>query len=88
MDKMNETLSPLTSFVLPGGTPAAAFLHQSRVIVRRCERVLVTLSNQEWVNPYLLRYINRLSDYLFILSRYSNSDVCGDVLWEPGKYSE
>ena len=88
IDQMNESLLPLTSFILPGGSPAASFLHQARVIIRRAERILVTLSGQEWVNPSLLKYINRLSDHSFVLSRHLNSMVCGDVLWEPGKYSE
>lgn len=88
IDEMNKSLQPLTSFVLPGGTPGSAFLHQARVIVRRSERVLVSLCKEEWVNPDLLRYINRLSDHLFVLARHLNAHVCGDVLWEPGKYSE
>ncbi len=88
MDQMNETLAPLTSFILPGGSPAAAFLHQARVIIRRSERILVTLSAQEWINPALLKYVNRLSDHSFVLARHLNAMVCGDVLWEPGKYSE
>lgn len=88
MDEMNKSLSPLTSFVLPGGTPPSAFLHQARTIVRRAERTLVALCEHEWVNEDLIKYINRLSDHLFVMARYHNSHVCGDVLWEPGKYSE
>jgi cob(I)alamin adenosyltransferase len=84
MDAMNATLSPLTSFVLPGGTPAAAHLHLARTIVRRAERLMVELAGQEEVGGPALRYVNRLSDHLFVASRYANDCGAGDVLWVPG----
>jgi cob(I)alamin adenosyltransferase len=88
IDDMNKNLSPLTSFILPGGSNAAAFLHQARGVIRRAERILVNLAEEEWVNPDLLKYINRLSDHSFVLARHLNASAGGDVLWEPGKYSE
>ena len=81
---MNETLPPLTSFILPGGSPAAAHAHHARTVVRRAERLCVTLAEQEAVNPAVLRYLNRLSDHLFVLSRKLNDNAAGDVLWVPG----
>jgi cob(I)alamin adenosyltransferase len=85
MDVMNEGLSPLTSFVLPGGTALAAHLHLARAIARRAERAVVTLAAKEKVNPALLQYINRLSDHLFVMARAANDQGMGDVLWVPGK---
>jgi cob(I)alamin adenosyltransferase len=85
IDAMNEGLSPLTSFVLPGGTALAAHLHLARAIARRAERAVVTLAAKEKVNPALLRYINRLSDHLFVMARAANDQGMGDVLWVPGK---
>jgi len=85
IDAMNEGLSPLTSFVLPGGTALAAHLHLARAIARRAERAVVTLAATEKVNPALLRYINRLSDHLFVMARAANDQGMGDVLWVPGK---
>lgn len=85
IDAMNERLSPLTSFVLPGGTLLAARLHLARAIARRAERTIVTLAADEKVNPVLLQYINRLSDHLFVMARAANNDGMGDVLWQPGK---
>ncbi|MDJ0387810.1 cob(I)yrinic acid a,c-diamide adenosyltransferase [Roseomonas sp. E05] len=79
---MNAGLPPLRSFVLPGGTPAAAHAHLARTAARRAERVVVALSAAEAVNPAALRYLNRLSDHLFVLSRVLNAG--GDVLWVPG----
>jgi cob(I)alamin adenosyltransferase len=79
---MQETLSPLTSFILPGGTPAAAHAHLARTIVRRAERLVVRLARQETVNPCVLRFLNRLSDHLFVLGRRLNPG--GDVQWTPG----
>ena len=79
---MNEALPPLTSFVLPGGTPAAAHAHLSRTVVRRAERLVVHLAQEEAVNPAVLRLLNRLSDHLFVLGRRLNAG--GDVLWRPG----
>ncbi len=85
IDAMNEGLSPLTSFVLPGGTALAAHLHLARAIARRAERAIVTLATKEKVNPALLQYINRLSDHLFVMARAANDQGMGDVLWVPGK---
>lgn len=84
-DALNETLAPLTSFVLPGGTALAAHLHLARAICRRAEVAMVALSEAETVNPAALRYINRLSDHLFVLARAANDAGMGDVLWVPGK---
>ncbi len=81
---MNATLPGLTSFVLPGGTAAAAHAHLARTVVRRAERRVVALSRLEPVNGELIRYLNRLSDHLFVLSRRLNADAKGDVLWIPG----
>src|ERR671928_92192 len=86
-DAHNETLPKLASFILPGGTPAAALLHQARVVVRRAERSVWALlaEDAERTNAETARYLNRLSDLLFILARVANPD--GDVLWEPGAHS-
>ena len=81
---MNAGLPPLTSFILPGGTPAAAMAHLARTVVRRAERHVVTLARTEAVNPAIIRYLNRLSDHLFVLSRHCNGNGAGDVLWVPG----
>jgi cob(I)alamin adenosyltransferase len=83
-DAHNEALAALTSFILPGGTPAAALLHQARVVARRAERSVWALlqADPERTNPETARYLNRLSDLLFILAREANPG--GDVLWEPG----
>ena len=81
---MNATLPPLKSFVLPGGTPAAAQAHVARTVVRRAERRVVALAAAETVNPEVVRYLNRLSDHLFVLSRHLNAQAGGDVLWVPG----
>src|SRR6185437_5554122 len=85
IDAMNDGLSPLNSFVLPGGTALAAHLHLARAISRRAERAIVALAAAEKVNPALLRYINRLSDHLFVMARVANDRGMGDVLWVPGK---
>jgi cob(I)alamin adenosyltransferase len=85
IDAMNESLSPLTSFVLPGGTALAAHLHLARAIARRAERAIVALAAEEKLNPALQRYINRLSDHLFVMARVANDQGMGDVLWVPGK---
>jgi cob(I)alamin adenosyltransferase len=82
--RLNEALPPLTSFVLPGGTPAAAAAHMARTVARRAERAAVRLAAEETVNPEALRYLNRLSDLLFVLSRRLNGNGEGDVLWQPG----
>jgi cob(I)alamin adenosyltransferase len=84
MDRMNEALDPLTSFVLPGGSPVSAYLHLARTIVRRAERLIVELASEEKINPAAIRYANRLSDHLFVASRYANDKGSNDVLWTPG----
>lgn len=86
IDQFNERLAPLTSFVLPGGTPAAAALHLARTTVRRAERRLVTLQRAEptRTSPETVKYLNRLSDLLFVLARVANDNGAGDVLWVPG----
>lgn len=85
IDELNAFLAPLKSFVLPGGTPAAAHLHLARTVSRRAERVMVALANaaDESVGATALRYVNRLSDFLFVAARYANREA-GDVLWTPG----
>ncbi|MBX3487020.1 MAG: cob(I)yrinic acid a,c-diamide adenosyltransferase [Candidatus Paracaedibacteraceae bacterium] len=84
IDYFNESLSPLTSFILPGGTILAASLHLSRTIVRRSERVIVALSQETQLNLEVVKYMNRLSDLLFVLSRVANNNGQDDVLWVPG----
>jgi cob(I)alamin adenosyltransferase len=84
IDVMNAALAPLSSFVLPGGAPAAAALHVARTIIRRAERDITALIQSEAVNPQALMYTNRLSDHLFVLSRHINAKGAGDVLWVPG----
>jgi cob(I)alamin adenosyltransferase len=84
IDAMNEKLAPLDSFILPGGSPAAAYLHLARTVARRAERLIVELAATEPVNPAAVRYANRLSDHLFVLSRHLNEDGRRDVLWVPG----
>jgi cob(I)alamin adenosyltransferase len=83
-DEVNATLRPLKSFVLPGGTPAAAHLHVCRTVCRRAERLTVACAEDEDLGPEVVRYLNRLSDLLFILSRGANGD--DEPLWEPGRY--
>lgn len=87
IDGMNGELKPLRSFVLPGGTPAAAQLHVARTVARRAERMIVDLASEpaEPVSAPVLKYINRLSDFLFVASRYVNERGAADVLWVPGK---
>ena len=85
IDSLNEHLPPLTSFILPGGSEAAARVHIARASVRRAERAMTALGEAEPVNPAALAYINRLSDYLFVLTRAINAAGSGDVLWVPGK---
>jgi cob(I)alamin adenosyltransferase len=84
IDAMNELLAPLNSFVLPGGSPCAAYLHLARTVTRRAERQISELATVEPVNPEALKYINRLSDHLFVLSRRVNDNGADDVLWRPG----
>jgi cob(I)alamin adenosyltransferase len=89
IDRLNADLAPLRSFVLPGGTPAAAALHLARTIARRAERLMVALAATEPVGAPSLKYVNRLSDFLFVAARYVNhkaeGEGGGDVLWVPGK---
>jgi len=89
INALNAGLAPLTSFVLPGGTEAAARAHLARVMVRRAEREVVRLAAEQALNPFLVCYLNRLSDHLFVLARACNADAsgeggAGDVLWVPG----
>jgi cob(I)alamin adenosyltransferase len=84
IDAMNADLDPLTSFILPGGSPAVAALHLARAIVRRAERAAVALNEREQLNPQLLAYLNRLSDHLFVAARHVAASQNGDMLWQPG----
>ena len=84
IDAMNSALRPLDSFVLPGGSPAAANLHLARAIARRAERLACALAAAEPVNPEAVKYLNRLSDHLFVMSRRLNDNGAADVLWQPG----
>jgi cob(I)alamin adenosyltransferase len=84
IDSLNAALEPLESFVLPGGRPASAYLHQARTVVRRAERLSTELAAREPVNPVAIRYLNRLSDHLFVLARHLNDRGKLDVLWVPG----
>ena len=85
IDEVNEALGPLTSFVLPGGSKAASYLHLARTVVRRAERLVTQLQEMEPVGEAVLVYLNRLSDYLFVLARCCNESGKSDVLWVPGK---
>ena len=85
IDEYNARLQPLESFVLPGGTELACYLHQARTVCRRAERCAVDLARQETIGPHVLEYLNRLSDLLFVLGRVANDDGAKDVLWVPGK---
>jgi len=82
--EMNGQMPALKSFVLPGGTAAAAAAHVARTVTRRAERLVVALAAEEEVNPAVIRYLNRLSDHLFVLARRLNGNGAGDVLWVPG----
>ena len=84
IDALNSTLSPLRSFILPGGTPLAAQLHLCRTTCRRAERLVVELAAHEPVNPQAIRYLNRLSDWFFVAGRIANEGGTRDVLWVPG----
>jgi cob(I)alamin adenosyltransferase len=84
IDAMNAALQPLDSFILPGGTPAAAYLHLARTVTRRAERLVCALAAAEPVNPEAVKYLNRLSDHLFVLGRRLNDNGARDVLWRPG----
>jgi cob(I)alamin adenosyltransferase len=87
IDGLNDELEPLTSFVLPGGTAAAAYLHLARTVCRRAERLIVKLADAEGENvePPVLQYVNRLSDFLFVAGRHANNKGRKDVLWKPGQ---
>ena len=85
IDRLNGELTPLNSFVLPGGLPASAHLHHARTVVRRAERLMVSLSHHERVHADALKYVNRLSDHLFVLARWLNVKGTADVLWSPGE---
>ena len=84
IDKINERLAPLSSFILPGGSPVAAQLHLARTVARRAERCVTELARSETVNMEAVKYLNRLSDLLFVMSRAANNDGADDVLWVPG----
>jgi cob(I)alamin adenosyltransferase len=84
IDALNETLEPLRSFILPGGNEAAARIHVARAAVRRAERAMTALTAEAPVNPAALAFVNRLSDYLFVLARAVNGAGAGDILWQPG----
>ena len=84
IDAMNARLTPLRSFILPGGSALAAYLHLSRTVARRAERETVHLASLEEVNPEAVKYLNRLSDWLFVAGRIANDDGASDVLWVPG----
>lgn len=85
LDDLNTDLEPLNSFVLPGGHPPAAYLHQARTVCRRAERISVALAAEEPVNPPALSYLNRLSDFLFVAARWCNDQGASDVKWVPGQ---
>jgi cob(I)alamin adenosyltransferase len=87
IDRLNAELAPLKSFVLPGGAPAAAYLHLARTVCRRAERMMVELKDKpgEDVSAVALKYVNRLSDFLFVASRWANDKGARDVLWVPGQ---
>ena len=87
IDRLNGALSPLRSFVLPGGSAAAAYLHLARTVCRRAERLIAELNDRpdETVTPEVLQYVNRLSDFLFVAARYANDKGARDVLWQPGQ---
>ena len=84
IDEMNGDLAPLSSFVLPGGSAAAAHLHLARTVTRRAERLMIALTETEPVNPRAIEFVNRLSDHLFVLARHLNDKGRKDVLWRPG----
>jgi cob(I)alamin adenosyltransferase len=84
IDELNSELAPLTSFLLPSGSMAVSALHLARTVVRRAERAAVALHEAEPLNPHLLSYLNRLSDFLFVAARHQANGEGGDVLWQPG----
>jgi cob(I)alamin adenosyltransferase len=86
IDAFNERLQPLTSFILPGGSPGAAAMHHARTVCRRAEVGVVELTERETINPQVICYLNRLSDLLFVMARIANEDGRADVLWKPGEH--
>lgn len=86
IDKWNEALAPLNSFILPAGSASASYLHLARTIARRSERSVILLNENEAVNPNLICYLNRLSDYLFVIARVCNNNGNNDILWQAGAY--
>ena len=87
IDTMNDSLKPLNSFILPGGSAASAWLHLARTVIRRAERQMTELAAEEVVNQAAMQYVNRLSDHLFVLARRMNNDGKTDILWRPGENS-
>jgi cob(I)alamin adenosyltransferase len=87
IDRLNAELEPLRSFILPGGSPASAYMHLARTVCRRAERVMVELKDRDadGVSEPSLKYVNRLSDYLFVAGRYANDKGAKDILWAPGQ---
>lgn len=85
IDSFNKTLCPLSSFILPGGSSASSYLHLSRTIARRAERDVISLFEKEGINEEIIIYLNRLSDYLFVLGRVLNNNGAQDILWVPAK---
>ena len=87
IDRLNDELAPLRSFILPGGSAAAAYLHLARTVCRRAERLIAELNDKadESVTPEVLKYVNRLSDFLFVAARHANGKGASDVLWKPGQ---
>ncbi len=85
IDRLNDDLEPLNSFILPGGSPASAWLHLARTVCRRAERAVVSLMKMEKIGEHPMIYLNRLSDLLFVMGRVANDGGKADVLWEPGK---
>jgi len=86
IDFMNDQLSALTSFILPGGSPASAYLHLSRTVCRRAERLCSELAIRDTINPLCVQYLNRLSDHAFVMARFLNDKGQSDVLWKPGAH--
>jgi len=86
IDTMNDQLDPLTSFVLPGGSAASAYLHLCRTICRRAERLCTQLASRNDINPLCVQYLNRLSDHAFVMARFLNGKGKSDVLWKPGAH--
>ena len=84
IDQMNSDLKPLTSFILPGGEQASAYLHLARTVIRRAERLAISAARDVSINPAAIRYLNRLSDHAFVMARYLNNKGDSDVLWVPG----